>query len=237
MASDNSQLIGFLENLLLTPSSDFYLPKVLHNPGQGGIDPLKAAAVDLGSAKIEGIQIDVSVKNLIVRGLSNIQAIFNDGKPEIQVVGDRVTFHAKLPNTQPGYIRPSDVPDKIEMSGVLDVTLGGGKMPPGTISVTVRSIDDITGVFTATEQTSGDLGSAMVTFEKVTIAAEIGHGNFNIDVKLDTQFITVINDVLNKPKFYAAILDQLNTELAKPEVLNQLSQSATHAGRKALSKI
>lgn len=235
MTTRDSQLVALLENLLLTPTSDFYLSKVLHDPGQGGADPLHVDAVDLGTVSVAGIPMAISLTDLTVKGLSNVQVILTDGKPDIQVDGNTVTFGAKLPNTQSGYTRPADVPEKLEMNGTLNVTINGTGMPPGTVAVTMASINPLRGVFEATEDQGGKLDTARITFRSVSVTAEETPADITITVNVDTAFCATINEVLNHKTYYAEIFDQLNARLA--EAMDGLSSTATEAARKALSNM
>ncbi|NKB45068.1 MAG: hypothetical protein GKS03_12400 [Alphaproteobacteria bacterium] len=237
MMPNSDQLVALLENFLLTPESDFYLSTILFDPAGGSIDPLKIPELDLGTVTVDNIDFSINVKNLSVDGLSNIQVVFNDGNPDIIVDGNNVTFVAKLPNTQDGYNRPTEVPATLQMFGELFVAINGTVMTPGTISINVNSIDDITGLFTATEESSGDLGSALITFASVVVAAEETSSNIQIEVCLDTPLSATVNKILNQPKYYEKILAQINNTAAEPAVLKKLSQFATQAAQNALGGI
>lgn len=232
--SDDNQLVALLENSLLTPASDFYIAKILHNPDGSALDPRSIQTLDLGMHEVEGISIGVVLKNVLVQGLSNVQVKFTSPtQPEISVEGNTVTFHAQQPDQQADYQRPSDVPNQILMKGELDITLAGQTMPPGTISVTVNTVGEILGIFEATEQVDGQPSTAVVTFTKFAVFPSVGGGNIVIQVDLNTVFKDTINYVLNQPDSLQKLIDQVNQELATPDVLAALSQSATDAARKA----
>ncbi|WP_324830321.1 hypothetical protein [Pseudomonas saxonica] len=128
----NNQLVDILQNMLLTPASDFYVSKLLHSPEQDSLDPCSIAEIYLGSFYVLNTLFEIVVKNLHVKGLSNTQVKFNQqGNPEIVVVGNKVSFTAKQPNTQEGYERPSDVPAQVEALGELHITGDGSPMPVG----------------------------------------------------------------------------------------------------------
>ncbi|RBH56711.1 hypothetical protein EXW72_04455 [Pseudomonas sp. BCA14] len=234
----DSQLVQLLENMLLTPSSDFYLSKILYNADGSALDPRTIAAVDLGSFSLEGVPIDIVIKKLNIRGLSNSQVKFDSGtNPEIVVDGSTVTFHAKQPNTQDGYQRPATVPNQILANGELHVTLDHSDMPPGTISLTINHVDDLTGVFSATEAVDGQLDTTVVNFSSLSINPVIGNGNLTIVVDLDTVFKATINQLLNEDANQKKIIDALNSEISNPDLLASLSQIATQEARKALANI
>lgn len=234
MTADSNPLVTFLENYLLTPTSDFYLSKILHDPNGKSLDYFSTNEINLGVFPVEGVAIGATIKNLLIKGLSNTQVIISGNTPDITVVGNQVTFHAKLPNTQQGYIRPPDVPDKIEMQGELDVSIAGTPMPPGSIFVTVNAIENITGVFTADEQEVNDPSTAQVTFTQTSVEIEEDSSNINIAVNIESGFASTLNQVLNTPNVYSTIITQLNDELAKPDILAKLSAVATNCARAAL---
>lgn len=237
MAND-SQLVELLENMLLTPASDFYLSSILHNPNGEALDPRHVDDLDLGTIELMGLTIGLDVKNLEVHGLSNTQVKFDaQGNPLIVVAGSQVTFHAKLPNTQDGYVRPPDVPAQAQATGELYVTLMGKPMPPGTIAITIASIDDLTGVFTATTEQDGKLDTAVINFSKIAVTEQPGGVAMKVTVDLATAFRDSINYVLNQPDMQKTILEQVNAKLASPDVLSSLSSVATAEARKALSGI
>ena len=237
MSNDNP-LIPILENLFLTPSSEFYISTVLYNPDGTSADPLTAAEIDVGTMDGDGVEIGVVLKQVVIKGLSNTQVKFDtDNKPEITVDGDQVTFHAKLPNTQAGYERPQGVPDQVEMASELDIALNGTAMPPGTLSGTIRTVADITGVFTATQKDSHDPQTVQIQMNKLVISPATADGNITITVDLNTVFKGVINTILNTPENLDKMVAALNTELAKPETLRKLSDALTDQARKALAGI
>ncbi|MFN3945400.1 MAG: hypothetical protein ACK4K7_10765 [Allosphingosinicella sp.] len=233
MADDN-QLIEMIENILLTPSSDFYIATILHDPNGGALDPRTIDSIDLGTIDIQGVQIGIVIRNLVVRGLSNVQVAFDaDGNPEISVDGDTVTFHAVLPNEQPGYTRPPDVPAVAAAHGDLDVTIAGQPMPPGTILLTISAVEDLTGVFTATEG-DGGLSTVEIAFTSLSIALDLPAGVMTIAVDLPTVFKQTINHILNQPDMQASFLDKVNAQLSSQAVLSSLSEVATKEARAAL---
>jgi hypothetical protein len=186
--------------------------------------------------QVEGIPIGIVIKALTVKGLSNAQVIFDqDGNPRITVVDDTVTFHAKLPNTQAGYQRPPDVPPQVCAHGQLLVTIAGTVMPPGTIDLVIHSVDDLTGVFTATERESRKLSTLQIDFTHLSVNTALTPNNLVIAITLDTVFVQTINQVLNLPDIQAKLIGEVNTRLASPDILASLSQVATEQARKALA--
>ncbi|AMZ70683.1 MULTISPECIES: hypothetical protein [Pseudomonas] len=234
----DSQLVQLLENMLLTPASDFYLSSILYNPDGSALDPLTIAEVDLGSFTIEKIPIDIVIKKLNILGLSNSQVKLDNGTdPEIVVDGSTVTFHGKQPNTQDGYQRPPAVPNQIQASGELHVNLNHIDMPPGTFSLTINHVDDLTGVFSATEAVDGQLDTAVVNFSALSVNPVVGNGNITIDIDLATVFKATINQLLNEDANQTKLIAALNGQLSNPNLLASLSQVATTEARKALATI
>jgi len=229
MTADDNPLIDMIENILLTPSSDFYIATILHDPNGGALDPRTIDSVDLGTISLEGVQIGIVIRNLVVRGLSNVQVAFDsEGNPEISVDGDSVTFHAVLPNQQAGYTRPPDVPAVAAAHGDLDVTIAGQPMPPGTILLTISAVQDLKGVFTATEG-AGGLSTVEITFTALSVGLDLAAGVMKITVDLATVFKETINHILNQPDMQASFLEKVNAQISSPDVLASLSQVATKA--------
>ena len=233
--SDN-QLVQILQNMLFTPASDFYLSKLLHSPEQNSLDPCDMAEIDLGSFDVGGIPFNVVIKNFHVKGLSNTQVRFDQqGNPEVVVVGNKVSFTAKQPNTQAGYERPSDVPAQVEGMGELHINIAGSQMPPGSLSVTIKATDAIIGVFTAKEEIEGQLDSATITFSAFSLHPSVSGNTIEVVADLDTAFLKVINEILNRENSKQALLDEMNTFLASAATLASLSQKATEQARLALA--
>lgn len=232
----DSQLVGLLENMLLAPDSDFYISTILFNPDGSSLDPRTIPEVDFGTINVDGLTIGVVVKNLVLQGLSNCQIKFDqNNQPEITVDGSSVTFHGKQPNTQAGYTRPPSVPNQIQAKGELDINLAGTQMPPGTISITVQTVDDLSGTFTATEARPGQLDSATVTFTALQVNPTIGGGNILIQVTLQTQFQGTINQILNQAGNLQKMVDALNAKISSPDILASLSNAATKQAQAALA--
>ena len=233
--SDN-QLVQILQNMLFTPASDFYLSKLLHSPEQNSLDPCDMAEIDLGSFDVGGIPFNVVIKNFRVKGLSNTQVRFDQqGNPEVVVVGNKVSFTAKQPNTQAGYERPSDVPAQVEGMGELHINIAGSQMPPGSLSVSIKATDAIIGVFTAKEEIEGQLDSATITFSAFSLHPSVSGNTIEVVADLDTAFLKVINEILNRENSKQALLDEMNTFLASAATLASLSQKATEQARLALA--
>ena len=231
----DNPLIDMIENILLTPSSDFYVATILHDPAGNALDPRRIDSLDLGILDVQGIPIGIVIKNLLLKGMSNVQVAFGqDGNPKISVDGSTVTFHAILPNQQPGYTRPADVPPQVEANGDLDVTISGKAMPPGTISLTIRKVRDLTGVFDATEG-AGGISTVEIKFTRLAFDLDLAGGAMTIQVKLKTVFNETINRILNQPDTQATILQKVNEKISSPDILSGLSDVATTQARRALS--
>lgn len=230
----DNPLIDIIENILLTPSSDFYIATILHDPKGNALDRRTIESLDLGT-NFESIEIGITIKNLVVKGMSNVQvALDGQGNPEISADGDTVTFHAKLPNQQPGYTRPGDVPAEVEANGELDVSIGGTQMPSGTIALTISAIGDLTGVFNATEGPGG-LSTVEVTFTSLKLNLDLASDVMKVNVTLPTVFSDTINRILNQPEMQQTFLDQINARLSSSDILLGLSQFATTQACAALN--
>lgn len=235
--SDN-QLVEILQNMLFTPASDFYISKLLHGPEQESLDPCNVAMIDLGSFDVMGIPFEVVIKNFNVKGLSNTQIRFNQqGKPEVVVDGNKVSFTAKQPNTQAGYQRPPDVPAQVKALGELHINIGGSQMPPGTLAVTIKATDALRGVFTGQEEIEGQLDSVSITFSALSLHPAVSDDTIEVVAELDTAFLTVINEILNRESTKQVLLDEVNAFLASAQTLASLSQKATTQARLALADV
>lgn len=233
--SDN-QLVDILQNMLLTPASDFYVSKLLHSPEQDSLDPCSIAEIDLGSFCVLNTLFEIVIKNLHVKGLSNTQVRFNQqGNPEIVVDGNKVSFTAKQPNTQAGYERPSDVPAQVQALGELHISIAGTQMPTGSLGITINATDEIKGEFTAEEEIEGQLDSAKITFSAFSIHPAVSGNTLEVVADLETAFLKVINEILNRESSKQALLDEVNTFLASAQTLASLSQKATEQARLALA--
>lgn len=232
----NSTLVGLLENMLLTPTSDFYLSTLLHDPNGQSADPLTASSIDLGTQSVFDVNVGIVLTNVIANGLSDVQVNFVNGVPDVQVNDDTVTFTGKMPNTQDGYTRPPDVPDHLIMSGGLDCTIAGQAMPPGTVSVSVKTAS-LAGSFQVAGDDNDLANTAQVTFTSVKLSADRTTDNIQIDIQLDTAFKDAIQDALNTPDNFQQLIDQANSLLAGSSTLSDLSDYATQAARRALAAI
>lgn len=234
----NNQFVDILLNMLLTPKSDFYISKLLYSADKKSLDPCVISSIDLGVTEVFGVQFAILVKDLEVKGLSDTQVrIDAQNKPDIVVVDNEVTFHAKQPNTQEGYQRPPDVPAQVEAVGSLHITVGGEVMPPGTFKVVIKSTDPIQGVFKVVEAVAGDIDSVNIVFSALSIHPATSNGNISVVADLQTSFIGVINDVLNSEKNLLALIADINEHVSTPQILSSISEKATQFARQALSKI
>jgi hypothetical protein len=236
-----NEVLTFLENLLLTLSSQFYLAtqikeaKFQYKGKTVTLDPLiYADGFELGKWKIMGVALEITLSNVTIKGLSNV-SIIKDGKtPEISVDGNTVTFHAELPNRDKGYTRPADVPAQLEMSADFIATLDQQAMPKGTINATIKSIKDLTGVFASSWASEGEFSTLALSFSELAATIDETSDNMNIVVDIDTSFKPTINAMVNRPDTYKKIVDTLNAELQKPLILQAISNQTTLAARKAL---
>ena len=234
----NNQLVQALKNLLLTPTSDFYISNLLHDPDKQSLDPLVIERIDMGSFDILESKIEVVYADIVLKGLSNTQVRFDaNNKPEIIVDGSRVSFKAKHPNTQAGYDRPTDVPAEIVGSGRLIIRIDGNLMPEGTLALTIKSVNDVQGVFNATLEVEEQLDTAQVEFTAISFNPEVTNENLAIDIELESIFVSVIKQILNREDKLQTFVNELNIHLSTDASLAGLSQVATQYARLALGDL
>lgn len=103
----DNQLVLILQNMLLTPSSDFYMSSLFYSDDKQSLDSRIIEHINMGVFEILGSEISIEVYDVEVKGCSNAQVRFNaQGAPDIIVDGNVVSFIATHPNTQDGYQRP-----------------------------------------------------------------------------------------------------------------------------------
>ncbi|KQO12476.1 hypothetical protein [Sphingomonas sp. Leaf242] len=232
--SDNP-LVDAIENILLVPSSDFYIAKILYSDSGNALDPRTVDSFTLGGLQVLGMTLDVTVRQFGIHGLSNVEVkTLPNGQPAVSVDGDAVTFDAQLPNTNPQYQRPADVPNQVQAGGALNVTINSAPMPPGTIAMTIDAVQSLSGTFTVTEAVDGDLNTLSVDFTNLTITPDLSNNNMTITVNLPTAFNGAINTVLNQPGNQQQLIEQVNAYVNRPDVLDQVSQIATQQAKAAL---
>lgn len=231
----DNQLVLILQNMLLTPSSDFYMSSLFYSDDKQSLDPRVIEHINMGVFEILGSEISIEVYDVEVKGCSNTQVRFNaQGAPDIIVDGNVVSFIATHPNTQDGYQRPPYVPAQIQGDGRLLIKINGELMPEGRLGFTVKTVKEIRGVFNAVEEVAGQLETAKVTFSSLSFLPETGSGNIEVKAELDTAFITIINQMLNRESSLQRLADEMNNHLALPPSLTALSNVATQYARQAL---
>ena len=232
--SDN-QLVLILQNMLLTPSSDFYLSSLFYNEDKRSLDPRVIEHIDMGVFEVLGSEVSIEVYDMEVKGCSNTQVRFNDqGAPDIIVDGNVVSFIAKHPNTQEGYQRPPHVPAQIQGEGRLLIKINGELMPEGRLGFTVKTVKEVRGVFSAVEEVAGQLETAKVTFSSLSFLPDTARGNIEVTAELDTSLIAIINQILNRESSLQRLTDEMNKHLALQPSMAALSDVATQYARQAL---
>lgn len=214
---------------LTTPSSDFYLSKLVKNSQNPTVEPFNAGTISLGSQTILGVSMALSLQNVVIQGLSNVQVAVQDGQPEVTVNGDAVHFVAQTPNTQ---APPPGVPSQIVLTGVLQVVPVGTDPFSGNLTVTINSTT-VTGDFTATS-TDGTPATVNITFTAVNLSAAATTTNMSVQLQMSNPLSTFINTVLNQPAILQKIVTAVQGQVNQPPVLSALSTYATQAARQAL---
>lgn len=232
--SDN-QLVLILQNLLLTPSSDFYLSTLFRSADQQSLDPRVIERIDFGIFDIMGVEFEIACTDFEVKGLSHTQVKFDaDNKPEIVVEGNQVTFFAKHPNNQFGYERPPEVPAEIRGEGTLVISMAGEHLDEGRLNLTIKNVQTVHGVFSCALEVEGELDTAQVSFSTVSFEPVLSKTNVVVDIELNSVFKDIINQVLNREKTLQLLVDELNIHLSTAQSLAALSQVATTCARQAL---
>lgn len=232
---DSSSILKLLVNYLAQPASDFYLPSFLY---KNSLDPWYPAEIQLPPLTILGMAVDITLGKIVCRGLSNMRVKGTDDDPDVEISGDTATFHAEQPNTDPQYHRPPDVPNQVILTAQkVDVTLDSETMPPGSGTVTIQQIQDISGTFTVDVDSSEDLNSVTVTFTAFSVNPSVDNQNIQVKLDFDTAFIDTINQIINEPDNLTTVIQKVNDALNQPDTLAAVSKAATSAAQSALKNI
>jgi hypothetical protein len=221
----------YLIMFLTSPSSDFYVPKLIRQSKSPPLEPFTQARNDLGEHRIEGMQMSIVLTNLKARGLSNIEV----KKENIHLSGDQVAFAAHHPNTEAPL--PADVPAELKISTDISVTLQGTNEPlPGSLDMTVKHFT-LNGVFNATLERPNAWNTAVTIFTRLQLEAEANASNVQVVVNIDSAFASLINEALGQPNVVSMVLEKVNQDLNTPPVLSEVSAHGTTAARSALGKL
>ncbi|VAW70653.1 hypothetical protein MNBD_GAMMA09-3632 [hydrothermal vent metagenome] len=223
-------LIELLILYLTTPSSNFYLSKLIQQSSSPVLEPLSIDNISLGNQSILGVKLSLKLQNAEVAGLSSIQIKETAGKPDIQVNGNRVTFEAQHPNTQSP---PIGVPPILTINSGFIVTPESGPEITGTIVITVNAFS-IQGVFSAASS-DGHADKVIIDFKSLDMNTQATPDNININLKIHSAFSSFINQILKQPPILEKIVDGIKNKLNAENVLSSISQQATKAARSALS--
>jgi hypothetical protein len=216
---------------LTTPSSDFYLSKLVKNATNPTIEPFSTSNIDLGSQTILGVTMALSLQNVVIQGLSSVQVAIQGGQPEVTVNGNDVHFVAQTPNTQ---APPPGIPSQLTLTGVLLVVPSGTPQFSGNLTVTNQATT-VTGDFTATSQ-DGTAQTVNISFSSITLGAAATTSNMSIQLKMDNPLSSFINSLLNQPPILQKIVSAVEGEVSQASVLSALSAYATQAARSALGQ-
>lgn len=230
MASNpfNQLLIAYLT----TPSSDFYLSKLILGSTNPTLEPFKASKVDLGNQNILGTEIAITLTNLDVVGISNVQVEKKDAKPVITISGNDVTFIAQTPNTE---APPKNIPKEITLTSDLNLISNG--VPPivGTITIQIKT-STITGSFVATSS-DGTPQTVNVDFTKLGLSATSDNQNIAININVNSPLSSFINSVFSQAIIQQKIITAIGSQINQPPVLQAISKYSTEAARKALGNM
>ncbi|MCY4045397.1 MAG: hypothetical protein OXE99_09975 [Cellvibrionales bacterium] len=225
-----NQLDQLLIIYLTTPASDFYLSKMLAKSTDPSLEPFTADTIDAGSFEFFGQSIDVSLTQLSIAGITNIQIEKNNGAPNIQVDGDQVTFVAERPNTE---APPANVPTDLVATGLLEITASGSESPAVPVTVTVKT-GELTGVFNAIGDPMTP-SSVAIDFTKLTLTTEATSSNIVVDLsQLDSVFKPQVDNLLKQPSTLASLVEKINEQINAQSVLTSVSGGATTAAQGAL---
>ncbi len=227
----NNALTNLLVIYLTTPETDFYLSKMI---GQNkDLNPLKTSQeINIGTFEFFNQKITPILHGVNVKGLDNIQIAKKDGKPDVEVSGGTVSFTAVRPNT--GY-PPKGATASLVVSTTLVLDAGGNASPPVAIKINVAN-----GNLLGTFETSGDPStpsSVGIKFTSLSVAAETTPKNIVVDLsQLKSVFRQSAEAFLKKESTLKTLVEQLNKELTKPEILASVSQAGTKAAQSSLAK-
>ena len=232
----NNQLVLILQNLLLTPASDFYLSTLFRSTDKQSLDPRVIERIDFGTFEVMGVEFEIACTDFEVKGLSHTQIKFDaDNNPEIVVEGNQVTFSAKHPNNQAGYERPPEVPAEIRGVGKLVINIAGDYLDEGRLSLTIKNIQKVQGIFSCALEVEDELDTAQVSFSTISFEPILSNNNVAVDIELNSVFKDIINQVLNREKTLQLLVDELNSHLSTAQSLAALSQVVTACAREALA--
>lgn len=230
MANSFSQLLIIY---LTTPPSDFYLSKIVRSSSNPTLEPFTASELSLGSQSVLGVSMALSLQNISIQGLSNVQIKKNNGKPVITVNGNDVNFVAEMPNTE---APPDNVPNQLTISAGLLVVPDGTPSFKGGLYITIKS-SELTGNFTATSS-DGTAGQVQVNYTSLAIGAVADKSNITITLTLDSadsQMSPFISSILNQNAILSRIVSGVADALNQPNILQAISQYSTIAARNVLS--
>lgn len=222
-------VVKLLIVFLTTPSSNFYLSKLIGQSTSPKLEPLAAGNIALGTQDIMGVGFDMSLSNVVITGLSSIQVAKSGGAPAISINGDMVSFTAEHPNTE---APPPGVPPLLTLTGDFLASAAGTNLQ-GTFEVTVADLT-IDGVFRATSS-NGQPSGVNVDFQSLALSVPATTDNVKITLGLNSSFTLFINKLLNSPAIISKIMTAVKGELNTPSILNGLSQAATQGARAALA--
>lgn len=214
-------LIAFLT----TPASDFYLSKLIGQSISPRLEPLQAGDIDLGSQRILGTRLDMSLRNVSLSGLSSIQIARSGAQTEITVEGNRVSFTALHPNTE---APPPGISPMLTLRGDFIASMAGTPLS-GQFEVTLADLA-VQGTFRVS-CSDGQVSGVTVSFESLNLNLPATPSNVKITVSLASSFTPSLNKLLNSADIIGKIVDAIKAALTAPAILAALSAAATEGAR------
>lgn len=194
---------------LNSQDSNWYVAKVLCNLSNPSIDPYSIDKIDLPDLPVEGLTFKkVSLTQVQINGLTNAEAPADS----MVLYPDKMTMVGALGVLDPvpkikckkGAIPapPSTITSKFS------ATAEGVKLD-ADVKVTIKKAN----LNMDTSASGADVDHLVITMNSMTVSlADLS--NMNIDVDIQSAFKSLINAVINKPKFKTMILDKVNGALA-----------------------
>lgn len=227
----SNPFVDLLILYLTTPSSEFYISKLIGGSTNPTLEPFTAQEADLGSQTIAGITMALSLQNLVVSGISNVQVQKNGGVPVITVNGSDVTFTAQAPNTE---APPPNVPSALTLTAIVNIVPSSTPAFSGNLTVTINQ-STLVGNFTATSN-DGTPQQVEIDFTQLNYTAAANTSNMSVSLVMSNPLAPFITSLLNQPAVLQKIIGAVQGELSQQGILQSLSQFATQAARQVLAQ-
>jgi hypothetical protein len=213
---------------LANPAADYYLPKVVYGFNGPRLEPYQVDQIGLGTQSVPDLGLDftnVRFTNVRIEGPSNISA------PPAQLI-----FR----------------PDKIDATLTLSTlnpppTLAQGRVPAPPLKVSGQFAADadgldepLTGGFTLLVNTSNIVASLVCSGQEldelqirfVALQLKAALSAMRLDAKVDSAFVDIINEMLNKDDIKTKALQGVNEKVTGS--LGDISATATQNVRQLM---